>query len=118
MSYPYSHSAVALAAASLAFAGVYLAGKRSSLLAATTLGALVFSHWVLDVITHRPDLPLTLSGPSRVGLGLWQSVPATLAVELTLFLVCVWIYARATVARRRTQTSWPPGRRSSSSSAK
>ena len=59
---------------------------------------LVVSHWVLDVVTHIPDMPLYPNGP-KFGLGLWNSVPGTLAVETALFAVGVWIYARATKAR-------------------
>lgn len=60
--------------------------------------ALVVSHWVLDVITHIPDMPLYPGGP-KFGLGLWNSVPGTLAAETLLFALGVWIYARATRAR-------------------
>ena len=59
---------------------------------------LVISHWVLDVVTHIPDMPLYPNGP-KFGLGLWNSVPGTLAVETAMFALGVWIYARATKAR-------------------
>jgi len=59
---------------------------------------LVVSHWVLDVVTHIPDMPLYPNGP-KFGLGLWNSVPGTLAVETALFVIGVWMYARATKAR-------------------
>jgi hypothetical protein len=58
------------------------------------------SHWALDAVVHRPDLPLLPSGPF-VGLGLWNSVPATLAFELALFAVGIAIYMRSTRARNR-----------------
>jgi hypothetical protein len=51
--------------------------------------------WVLDVASHRPDVP----GGTRYGLGLWDSVAATLTVELALFAAGVAIYATATRAR-------------------
>jgi len=60
----------------------------------------VVSHWVLDWITHRPDMPLYPGGP-RYGLGLWNSIAGTLVVELLMFAVGVWIYARTTRARDR-----------------
>jgi hypothetical protein len=60
--------------------------------------ALVVSHWVLDVVTHIPDMPLYPGGP-KFGLGLWNSVPGTLVVETVLFAPGVWIYARSTKAR-------------------
>jgi hypothetical protein len=60
----------------------------------------VVSHWVLDWITHRPDMPLYPGGP-RYGLGLWNSIAGTLVVELLMFAVGVWLYARTTRARDR-----------------
>ncbi len=60
----------------------------------------VVSHWVLDWITHRPDMPLYPGGP-RYGLALWNSIPGTLIVELLMFAVGIWIYARTMRARDR-----------------
>jgi len=65
------------------------------------VGAAVVSHWVLDWITHRPDLPLWPGGP-RVGLGLWGSVSGTLLVELSLLAIGVVLYVRGTRAVDRT----------------
>jgi hypothetical protein len=62
------------------------------------VGLTVLSHWPLDVITHRPDLPLWPGGP-KIGLGLWDSVPLTLIVEGTLFAAGVALYLRATRPR-------------------
>ena len=88
--YPWTHSLVAALAWSALFALVFLRlGKRE----AAALGVLVFSHWVLDALSHRPDLPLWPGGP-MIGLGLWNSVPATIAVELAMFAVGVALYAR------------------------
>jgi hypothetical protein len=58
--------------------------------------AVALSHWLLDVISHRPDMPLTPGGPTRLGFGLWQSIPATIVVELLMLAVGVAIYDRAT----------------------
>ena len=60
------------------------------------------SHWLLDFASHRPDLPVGLGESPKLGLELWRSLPATLAVELTLFAAGVVLYRRATVARDRT----------------
>jgi hypothetical protein len=68
------------------------------------LALLVVSHWFLDVMVHRPDLPLTVHGAERFGLGLWNSLPGTLAVELPLFAAGVVLYARSTAARDRIGT--------------
>ena len=62
------------------------------------LATLVVGHWILDVLTHVPDMPLGLSGP-MVGLGLWNSIPATFAVEGLLFVAGVVLYRRATRAK-------------------
>ncbi len=99
-SYPFTHGAVSVVLWSLAFGAVYLArtGYRRG---AVVAGVLVASHWVLDVITHRPDLPLLWNG-TKVGLGLWYSVPATLAVELAILAAGVLVYARAAPARDAT----------------
>ena len=91
VSYPYSHSLVALAVWAVLLALVV----RSSPL---VVALLVVSHWLLDWATHRADMPL-YPGGARYGLGLWNSVPATLAIELTIFAAGVWIYARSTRAR-------------------
>src|SRR5215467_12383703 len=67
ISYPYSHSLLALCIWGALFGAAYLFVRRGRAAAAVTL-ALVVSHWVLDYVTHRPDMPLTLSGSTRVGL--------------------------------------------------
>jgi membrane-bound metal-dependent hydrolase YbcI (DUF457 family) len=95
--YPYSHSLVALVGWGLALAGLHFF-SRHRLVAALVLFLVVLSHWVLDVATHRPDMPVTIGGSTRLGLGLWNSIGATLAVEGLLFAACVWVYARATRA--------------------
>jgi hypothetical protein len=76
----------------------YRAGDRRSFV---VLAGLVVSHWVLDFLTHRPDMPLYPGGP-KAGLGLWNSVAGTLAVELTLYAAGLWIYVRSTRARDGT----------------
>jgi hypothetical protein len=101
VSYPYSHSLVALVVWGALLAVVYVLARRAPFAAGAALAALVVSHWVLDYITHRPDLPLTVNGAGRYGLGLWNSVPATLALEGALFGVGLAMYLRATSARDR-----------------
>lgn len=97
--YPWTHSLAAAVAWSVLFALVCLkSGKREAVI----LGLLVFSHWVLDALSHRPDLPLWPGSGAMVGLGLWNSVPATLIVECGMFAAGVWIYVRSSPARDRT----------------
>ena len=67
------------------------------------LGGLVLSHWALDVVTHRPDLPLWPGGP-MVGLGLWNSIPGTIFVEASLLGGGLWLYVGTSSARDRTGT--------------
>jgi membrane-bound metal-dependent hydrolase YbcI (DUF457 family) len=100
--YPYSHSLVASVLWASLLAAAYWLLSRPTLRAPATLAAVVFSHWLLDVVSHRPDMPITLSGESKVGLGLWHSVPATLIVEGALFSSGVYLYVRSTQARNRT----------------
>lgn len=102
--YPYSHSLVALALWAAGLAAAYVLARRGGMREALTLAALVLSHWVLDVVTHRPDMPLTIGGDGRVGLGLWDSVAGTLAVEVPLFAAGVYVYWKATRPTGRTGT--------------
>ena len=99
VSYPYSHSLVMLVVWSAVFALVYRAIRGWNQAAIVTVAALVFSHYVLDVLTHRPDLPLTLTGSRRLGLGLWNYPGTTLAVEIALFLAGTTLYTSVTRAR-------------------
>jgi membrane-bound metal-dependent hydrolase YbcI (DUF457 family) len=90
--YPWSHSLVAVAAwASLFAAATFIRGRNRT--ASALAAVLVVSHWVLDVASHRPDVPVGPDGP-MLGLGLWNSVAATLIVETTLFVGAVAYYAR------------------------
>ena len=98
--YPITHSLAAVVGWSVLFGGVFYARRRDPT-AALLLGAGVASHWLLDALTHRPDLPLWPGGP-LVGLELWRSVPLTVAVETAMFAAGVLLYARATRPLDRT----------------
>ena len=99
-SYPWSHSLLMSAVWGALFALVYVA-LRGGWRGAAVLFALVVSHWVLDFVTHRPDMPLSPWSETKLGLGLWRSVPATLVVEGALFAAGLALYSRATRARDR-----------------
>ena len=101
ISYPYSHSLVALAGWSALFALAYRAIRGWHPVAIATIAALVFSHYLLDVITHRPDMPITLTGARRLGLGLWNYPGTALAIESVMFIAGTAIYMSATRARDR-----------------
>ena len=104
ISYPYSHSLLTLTLLGALFGwavtrrGVAPVAPIAPVAPGIILMVLVISHWVLDVITHIPDMPLYPGGP-KFGLGLWNSVPGTLATETVMFALGVWIYARTTTAR-------------------
>jgi hypothetical protein len=99
--YPISHSLVAVLGWSVLAALAYGAWK-SDRRGALVVGVLVLSHWLLDALSHRPDLPLWFGESPRIGLGLWQSVGATLAVEIPLFALGLGLYLRTTEAIDRT----------------
>jgi len=96
VSYPYSHSLVALCLWGVMFGSAcWLLGTRGR--ASLLIAGLVVSHWLLDFVSHRPDMPI-YPGGARWGLGLWNSVPATLLVELSLYGAGVWLYSTTTRA--------------------
>jgi membrane-bound metal-dependent hydrolase YbcI (DUF457 family) len=97
--YPWTHSLAMAAAWSVAAAILYWLFARYGR-GALTVGVCVFSHWVLDWITHRPDLPLYRHGP-RVGLGLWNNPIATIGVESAMFAIGILIYRDTTKPRDR-----------------
>jgi membrane-bound metal-dependent hydrolase YbcI (DUF457 family) len=99
--YPFSHSLLALCVWGVLLGLIYRAVAGSNWRAAIVLFALVVSHWVLDVVVHRPDMPLAPGLSLRLGLGLWNSVPGTLAVEFLLYAMGVRTYLKSTVARDR-----------------
>jgi hypothetical protein len=97
-SYPISHSLLMVTVWAAAYAGLHFARKRRAM-AALVLAGLVVSHWVLDFVSHRPDMPISPGSDVRVGLGLWNSVPGTLAVEALLFVGGIVVLLSATRAR-------------------
>lgn len=93
--YPITHSLLMAVVWSLVFAlGYYSLRKypRGTLVT----GICVFSHWVLDFVAHRPDLPLAPGSETMFGLSLWNSLAGTIAVEFGLFAIGVLVYLRAT----------------------
>jgi membrane-bound metal-dependent hydrolase YbcI (DUF457 family) len=96
--YPFTHSLIGALGWSLLVAIIYFLARHYTR-GAWVAAAAVFSHYVLDVIAHRPDLPLTPWSEVRIGLGLWNSIPATLVVEFGLFALGVAIYLQTTTAK-------------------
>src|SRR6185369_4243755 len=97
---PYTHCLVAALLWSGGAFLVYRVLKGSDgTFAALVVGAAVFSHWVLDLIVHRPDLPL-YGNNAKVGLGLWNLPVAAFALETAVLFGGMWMYFRTGVERR------------------
>jgi hypothetical protein len=101
--YPWSHSLSMAVIWAVAAGRLYVLRSRH-VATAGVIGLVVVSHWLLDVVAHRPDLPLWPGGP-LFGLGLWNSIPATFAVEGALFAAAIAAYLAGTRARTRAG-SW------------
>jgi hypothetical protein len=98
--YPWSHSLLMSIVWGALAAGIYRATTRDDR-GAVIVGLLVPSHWLLDLVVHRPDLPLAPGLGTRVGLGLWNAPVATLVVEGGLFVAGLSVYLVATRPRDR-----------------
>jgi hypothetical protein len=93
--YPISHSFVTALGWSVFLGLVYFAIKRY-MTGAIVASLGVLSHWLLDAILHRPDLPLYPGGEKLIGFGLWNSITGTIIVESLLFIAGVVLYSKAT----------------------
>jgi hypothetical protein len=100
--YPYSHSLVAMTGWGVAAAVLYALVRPVGLRGGVAILLVVVSHWVLDVVSHRPDMPMTVGGDPRFGFGLWNSVWGTVVVEALLLAAGLAVYVRVTRARDRT----------------
>ena len=95
---PYTHSLLAAIGWSVVAFLVYRAVRPVPPRAATIVGLAVFSHWVLDFLVHRPDLPL-YDNTAKVGLGLWNLPALALGLEALLLFGAMWLYLRHTARR-------------------
>lgn len=102
VSYPYSHSLVMLVLWAALLAGTYFFVRERRMRAALVIAAVVVSHWILDVVAHRPDIPVTTGGDLRLGLGLWNYPAATFVVETAMLVVGIYLYLRTTRGRDKT----------------
>jgi len=98
--YPWSHSVLMSIVWATAFTLIYhfMAHYWPGTIA-IWIG--VVSHWFLDWISHRPDMPLYPGGDTRLGLGLWNSIVGTMVVEIVMLVIGVWLYVHSTSARDR-----------------
>jgi hypothetical protein len=98
--YPITHSLVGASLWSCGLGLCYYLVKKEKR-ATVVIGLVVFSHWILDFITHRPDLSLGLGGSMYFGLGLWNSFIGTIVVEVGLFVASLFLYVRSTTSMDR-----------------
>jgi hypothetical protein len=99
-SYPISHSLVAQLGWGAFLGLTYFALKRD-VKRALLVGGLVPTHWGLDFVAHRPDMPI-YPGGTKYGLGMWNSIPLTISVEYVLFAAGIALYFRGTRAKDTT----------------
>lgn len=99
-SMPYTHGLVASVVwSALAFVVTYVilgGGRPGRVSVSFVLAASVLSHWALDLIVHTPDLPLMTAQSTKVGIGLWNNVFLTYALETVLLVGGLWLYMRST----------------------
>lgn len=98
--YPWSHSLMMSAIWGLLFGGVYYTftkNRKNALI----LAGLVVSHWVLDLLVHRPDLPLTPFSDLKVGLGLWNYPIAEFIIEFALFFTGIYVYLKSRPKKKK-----------------
>ena len=95
--YPITHSLLTASLWSGLVGGLYYALRRS-VRAEWVMGLAVLSHWLLDLLVHRPDLPLWPGGP-KVGLGLWNHWILEITLEVAIFAGGAWLYLSVTRAR-------------------
>lgn len=98
---PYTHSLLGGALWALAAYALFrwVVVRRHSV--ALVMGLAVFSHWILDFVSHTPDLPLWTDTSLKLGLGLWNSAIATYLVEAGLLIGALWLYLKSTTAKSK-----------------
>ena len=99
---PFTHSLVAALLWSLAAYVAYRAIRAfgASHRAAGLVAVAVFSHWVLDLVVHRPDLPL-YDNAAKIGLGLWNYPAPAFLLEVIVLFGGMFLYLRSTTATTR-----------------
>ena len=100
VSYPWSHSLLMGVVWGVVL-GAVARWRGVSREGAMVTGALVVSHWVLDFITHRADLPLWPGAQARYGLGLWNSITWTFIIESAILIAGIALYLSV-----RRQRGW------------
>jgi hypothetical protein len=100
---PYSHGLVGALAMSLIFAVIvavmFQSARRPLGFALVALAS--FSHWLLDLVMHTPDLPIYGDDSTKVGLGLWDQPAIALPLELGFLALGAWLYTRSVTSTGR-----------------
>ncbi|MBS1689686.1 MAG: hypothetical protein JSS96_13240, partial [Bacteroidetes bacterium] len=96
--YPISHSLLMVMVWAIVFGVIYWLIKKN-IKYAVVLGICVVSHWALDLIVHRPDLPLYPGNSPFLGFGLWNYPMLTALLEGLIFVIGVGLYLQATKAK-------------------
>jgi hypothetical protein len=100
--FPWSHGLSAVAGWAVLAGGLAFVAASRRARPALLVAAAVFSHWLLDALVHRPELPLAGAASTVVGLGLWNRMPVALALEAALVVGGLWLYlAGSGLARGR-----------------
>ena len=95
---PFTHGLLASLLWAVAAFAVFrwVVVKKQSV--AVVVALAVFSHWLLDLPVHTPDLPLWSDASPKLGFGLWNNAVATYLLEAALLLLALWMYLRSTKA--------------------
>lgn len=99
--YPFTHSLVGIVIWGILFGVAYFLIKKNYKTAAI-LGLMVVSHWIFDLLVHIPDLPILSGKGFKAGLGLWNSLTATLILEGLIFTLGAFFYYKTTKAKNKT----------------
>jgi len=102
---PITHSLVGSLGWAIAF-GILAAFLRLPRRESLWLGLAVFSHFILDLLVHTPDLPIAGNDTAKLGLGLWNNVPLVIALELLLLLGGWLLFTRS----KATDATFPQQR--------
>jgi hypothetical protein len=103
---PYTHGLVGALALSLLLGAIVawcMGAARVRVF--LVVAAAAFSHWLLDLLVHVPDLPL-YDDSMKVGLGLWRHIWISLPLELAFLGLGAWLYARYVPAQRAHGDRW------------
>jgi len=99
---PFTHSLLA----SLLWAGIAYAFFRWVVVknhsVALVMAIAVFSHWVIDLVVHTPDLPLWSDASMKLGFGLWSNAVVTYVLEAAMLIGALWLYLKSTTASTKT----------------